>query len=113
MDAKDIAIKLYTEFQKQEDKNLHFLRSYLLLKDADIKDVNEVIEIYEELVAAKAYVAVVATRMPLTDLQKKEIEKKVKGSIKADKFYFKYVVNKEIGSTLKVEVNDKIFKYSI
>jgi len=110
LEAQDIAIKLYTELRNDGDRNLNLLRSLILLENVDMK---KVLEIYEVLLNQEAFVAVVKTRTQINDKQRSEIEKKVEAAFKGDKLYFKFIVDKQIGNTLEVVVNDKVFKYSI
>lgn len=108
MDIKEILIKL-SDINK-EDKVLTVLDVMSLVADENLEAV---VDGYKKMLKGEIVVADVYTRVKLDADQKSELEKKINAQYKNVEVLYNYKVKSDLADSLRVEIGDKVYRYSI
>ncbi|KKQ34686.1 MAG: hypothetical protein US52_C0050G0002 [candidate division WS6 bacterium GW2011_GWA2_37_6] len=111
MEQEKLAVKIYKEVAQIGNRELALLTMLKLLKDE--KDIEKVIEIYEQIINKEIIVVAVLSRSDLNSSEKERIENNVKKEVGDKKIIFDYSTNPDMGSLLTIKIEDKVLTLDI
>lgn len=110
MNKQESLVRLSEIKSQDQDIILTVLEVLGALQD---QDIDSVIREYKKLLKGELVIAKVLTRVELSSGQKSELEKTIKEQHQDTEVIFSYRVDSNLRDSLRVEIGDKIFRYSI